>query len=128
MIRKDFLEVEGYFPGHAGLESSLVPTKEEYDDFRQRICKALDALESRIAATETVKPDLCTALCSIPDTGLLELTGTEEQCERFSEIRKALDNFYFPKFVPGNKLLKEALDIGLSVKEVKDKSDSYLTL
>lgn len=52
MIRKDFLEVEGYFPGYAGLESSLVPTKEEYDDFRQRICKVLDVLESRIAAIE----------------------------------------------------------------------------
>lgn len=58
MIRKDFVTVHGIFKG-IGEEWVEVPTKEEYDDFRQRVGSALDladkkiiSLEDRIAALE----------------------------------------------------------------------------
>ena len=62
MIRNDFVTVHGIFKGMCE-EWVAVPTKEEYDDFRQRVGSVLDwadkkirALESRITALEEERP------------------------------------------------------------------------
>lgn len=54
MNNKDFALVHGYFreAGDADGEMVLVPTKEEYNDFRQRVNSIIDMLSKRIEALE----------------------------------------------------------------------------
>ncbi len=46
-IRKYFINVKGKFDG-IGYGEAYVPTKEEYDDFRERVSKCIDGLNKRI--------------------------------------------------------------------------------
>lgn len=57
MNNKDFALVHGYFRGtdDADGEMVLVPTKEEYNDFKQRIDNRFDMLSKRIEALENEK-------------------------------------------------------------------------
>ena len=115
MIRKDF-------------------TKEEYDDFKQRICKVLDDLESRIAAIEELENSrarrefkeeqrrLIDAIFCKTElrfyAGLAELEGTKEQFEAFEmEIEKENDRL-FPSNLSRIKTLRLALEHGLKIKSI----------
>lgn len=104
----------------------FVPTKEEYEELKQRTSERLERLESRIATIEKERPkveksEVYTATLFNTVGGTLELSGTEEQHQVFDKSREAIDKSLFPRFLPWDKLVKLALDCGLSVKEIKEK-------
>ena len=103
-----------------------VPTMEEYDELKRRTSVRFERLESRIAAIEKERPkveksEVYTATLFNTVGGTLELSGTEEQHQVFDKSREAIDKSLFPRFLPWDKLVKLALDCGLSVKEIKEK-------
>lgn len=51
-IRKYFIQVKGKFDG-IGYDEAYVPTREEYNDFRERVCYYTDELTKRIEALES---------------------------------------------------------------------------
>lgn len=121
MISKDFALVHGYFreAGDADGEMVLVPTKEEYNDFKQRIDNRFDVLFKRIEALEGrtgKKTDVYEAtMPSIVVSGL-KLTGTDEQHKLFKELREEANKILFPRFLAQDDLVFLALNCGLSVK------------
>lgn len=58
------------------------------------------------------------ALFSIANGGL-EITGTEEQYKTFEKSREEIDKSLFPKFLTYDKLVRLALDCGLTVKKIE---------
>lgn len=104
----------------------FVPTKEEYEDFKRSTSERLERLESSIEAPEKEspkeeKPEVHTTTLFSSVGGMLELTGTEEQHQVFDKSRETINESLFPRFLPWDKLVKLALDCGLSVKEIKEK-------
>ena len=134
MIRKDFITVTGLSISDTVTYVDVqVPTKEEYDDFRQRVSSAFDmvnekihALEERISILEsnvekkhTSNPtvDGKKIKVSLASTrGPIELEGTEEQLNTFWAERKERDDALFPRFLSFENIVSLAIGCGLSVK------------
>lgn len=109
-----------------------VPTKEEYDDYRERVNNYLEELESRIKALEEERnilqtkessekkdSDTCKAsICSIAE-GEIELFGTIAQHRIFEKSREEIDKSLFPRFLTREKLVLLAVDCGLSVRKIE---------
>lgn len=123
-IRKDFITVEGYFP-EIGDGLAEVPTKAEYDDFRQRanavferLDKEVHELEDRIAALEEKSPYNKKTTMSITNCQghSFELEGTAKQLEDFEAERKDIEDVLFPGALTLQNIRDLALKRGLTVK------------
>lgn len=107
-----------------------VPTKEEYDDYRERVNRCFERLNAKVEALENgtekespkeEKPKMYTATLFSLAGGTLEIIGTKEQHQIFDRSRETINESLFPRFLTRDKLVKLALDCGLSVKEIKEK-------
>lgn len=105
-----------------------VPTKDEYDDYRDKVNQCFERLYAKVEALEketekespkVEKSEVYTATLFSIVGSTLELTGTKEQHQVFDKSREIIDESLFPRFLTWDKLVKLALDCGLSVKEIK---------